>query len=256
MVENHTLDVAGHTLAYYAAGPQDGKPALLVHGFTGSALKDYINPGWLNVLAGQGYRAVAIDHLGHGQSEKPEGDPALYKPSAHAARLRALADHLGWQAFDLIGYSMGGRISIEYALAHPQTVKHFTLVGVGLNVLSANFLSPFILGLFEKLVAADAEALSENMQVMRDGLLAEGQSLQALLDCAKGIAMEAVDLNKLIAFDKPTQVVQAMNDPIGAGADRLAGAFKAQHVEVRDADHVSVMPDERFHKAVLDFWRA
>lgn len=255
MIENHTFESDGHQLAYSAAGPKGGKPALLVHGFTGSALKDFIRPGWLELLAAEGYRVVAIDHLGHGQSEKPEGDPSLYTPSNHATRLKALADHLDWQAFDLIGYSMGGRISIEYALSHPKSVNHFTLVGVGLNVLSANFLPPFILNLFEKMVN-DADALPDDLKKMRDGLVAEGQLLAALLDCAKGIAMEAVDLNKLIAFDKPTQIVQALNDPIGAGADRLAGAFKAAHVEVPDADHVSVMADKRFHKAVLDFWQA
>lgn len=254
-MDKHTIELDGHNIAYYRTGVAGGAPVLLAHGFTGSAHKDFIDQGWFDLLVEQGRDVVALDHLGHGASDKPEGDASLYTPAAHAARMKALADHLGWQAFDLIGHSMGGRISIAYALAYPNTINHLTLVGVGLNVLSADFLSPGIIKMIEMMIATEADDLPKEMQAWHRLLMAESQSLPALLSCAQGIALEAVDLTRVIPFDRPTMVVQGLDDPIGAGADRLAAMFKARHVAVAGADHDTIRAHPTFKNAVLDFWQ-
>lgn len=90
-----------------------GRPLLLLHGFmgAGSHMLDY---GWADVFAEQGYRVIAPDFRGHGDSTKPH-DPAAYPPDVLADDGLALVEHLGLGDgdYDLGGYSLGGRIVVR-----------------------------------------------------------------------------------------------------------------------------------------------
>jgi len=91
-------------------------PALIMlHGFTGSAA------GWgrqLDILAADGLRVIALDLLGHGQSDAP-GDPQRYALEHCRQDILAVLQELGvskGQAI-LLGYSMGGRIALYTAFS-------------------------------------------------------------------------------------------------------------------------------------------
>src|SRR5262245_53716664 len=87
-----------------------GEPVLLIHGFASSVRYNWREPGWIAFLVKHGFRVVAMDTRGHGESEK------LYDPQDYGAPLmaedgRRLLDHLGIAGADVMGYSMGARIS-------------------------------------------------------------------------------------------------------------------------------------------------
>jgi len=90
-----------------------GRPLVLLHGFmgAGSHMLDY---GWGSALAEQGYRVIAPDLRGHGDSANPH-DPAAYPPDVLADDGLALVGHLGLGDgdYDLGGYSLGGRIVVR-----------------------------------------------------------------------------------------------------------------------------------------------
>jgi pimeloyl-ACP methyl ester carboxylesterase len=90
-----------------------GRPLVLLHGFmgAGSHMFDHGRPG---ALAGQGYRVIAPDFRGHGDSAHPH-DPAAYPPDVLADDGLALVEHLGLGDGDysLGGYSLGGRIVVR-----------------------------------------------------------------------------------------------------------------------------------------------
>lgn len=250
------IDIGGQSIAYYTGGENlGGTPVLLAHGFTGSAHQDYIDNGWLDTITKAGHRVAVIDHLGHGASEKPEGTPQLYTPAAHAERLIALADRLGWAQFHLIGYSMGGRIALETACLYGPRLASLTLVGVGEGVLNPDFLPPFLIDTFAKLAKGEELADDNPIKALFEHLENGGQSLPALYACARGIAGAELDRAALGAFSAPTQVIHALDDPISSQADKLAEILGAAHVPVPGTDHVSIMPDARFHSAATDFWR-
>ena len=94
---------------------KSGQVLVMLHGFTGSAA------GWgrqLDVLAAYGLRVIALDLLGHGQSDAPD-DPQRYAIEHCQQDILAALQELGvskGQAI-LLGYSMGGRIALYTAFS-------------------------------------------------------------------------------------------------------------------------------------------
>jgi pimeloyl-ACP methyl ester carboxylesterase len=101
------------------AGPDDGPPVLLLHGFPQTSR------AWLPVmdaLAGAGRRAVAFDQRGYSPGARPD-DPAAYAPELLVGDVLEVADALGWNQFDLVGHDFGGSIAWMVAGHHPHRVR-------------------------------------------------------------------------------------------------------------------------------------
>ena len=110
------------------AGDSGGPGVLLLHGFAGSS------DDWREVsdaLIAARFRVVAVDLPGHGRTLVPAGT-ALARISAAetALDLVALLDQLGLERAHWVGYSMGGRLALAAALAHPERVDTLTLESV------------------------------------------------------------------------------------------------------------------------------
>jgi len=113
-MRTRTADLGDISLELDEAG-EGGRPVMLVHGFTADRGE---MAGVLSPLTGRGWHAVAPDLRGHGRSARPV-DPDAYSFELMAADLVALADHLGWDRFALVGHSMGGAVAQLVALDHP-----------------------------------------------------------------------------------------------------------------------------------------
>lgn len=111
-----------HQTNYIKQG--DGKPVILVHGVAAS-LHDWDD--FVPELASNGYAAYALDLLGHGESPKPD---------SRAYHIDWLFDHFaGWidslelpQTPVLVGHSLGGYLSLEYARRFPARTRGLILV--------------------------------------------------------------------------------------------------------------------------------
>ncbi len=106
----------GVNIAYAVEG--QGDPILLIHGFASNMQTNWGGPGWIRLLAGNGFRVIAFDNRGHGASEKLY-DPEAYTGPEMAEDARRLLDHLGVEKADVLGYSMGARIAAFLALPIP-----------------------------------------------------------------------------------------------------------------------------------------
>src|SRR6476660_1711119 len=111
-----------------------GEPIVLVHGFASGKEVNWVFPGWVTTLTRAGRRVVALDNRGHCESRKLY-EPAAYHSSAMAEDVRALIDHLGLGRADVLGYSMGARITAFLALAHPEHVRSAILGGLGYHLV-------------------------------------------------------------------------------------------------------------------------
>jgi 2-succinyl-6-hydroxy-2,4-cyclohexadiene-1-carboxylate synthase len=96
-----------------------GFPVLL-HGFAGSA-SEWEGPV-VDGLAGSGLLPVLVDLPGHG-ADTGVSDPSSFTLVAALGRIESA----GRWPTDLIGYSMGGRLALHYAVAHPNRVRRLVL---------------------------------------------------------------------------------------------------------------------------------
>jgi pimeloyl-ACP methyl ester carboxylesterase len=115
----------GIPIRYITQG--SGPAVVLLHGLTGS-LDHWINVGYYDGPF-DGYRLVAMDCRGHGQSGKPH-DPAAYGLEMVNDIVRLL-DHLEIEKAHLVGHSMGAEIALKAAARHPTRVRSVVLAGSG-----------------------------------------------------------------------------------------------------------------------------
>jgi 3-oxoadipate enol-lactonase len=114
--------VNGISINYEIDGQDTGKGTIvLINGLA----DDLLSWGFqVPALIEAGYRVLRFDNRGIGKSDKPRGP---YSSRLLADDAKALVDHLGVRGFHLMGVSMGGMISQEYALAYGGDLKSLTL---------------------------------------------------------------------------------------------------------------------------------
>src|SRR5262249_47226365 len=117
-------------IAYLDEG--EGEPIVLVHGFASTKNVNWVYPTWVSELRKSGRRVIALDNRGHGESAKLY-DPAQYSIPTMAGDVLALMDHLGIPQADIMGYSMGGRMTAWLGLNEPQRLRSAILGGIGVG---------------------------------------------------------------------------------------------------------------------------
>ncbi|MBY0443389.1 MAG: alpha/beta hydrolase [Mycobacteriaceae bacterium] len=114
--------IHGYRRAFRIAG--SGPAILLIHGIGDNSTT------WQSVHArlAQRFTVIAVDLLGHGQSDKPRAD---YSVAAYANGMRDLLSVLDIERVTVIGHSLGGGVAWQLAYQFPQLVERLVLVGAG-----------------------------------------------------------------------------------------------------------------------------
>lgn len=124
MVEQLSIPTAAGSFDAIAAGPEDGRPVLLLHGFPQAAIAWEVQ---VAVLGARGYRAVAPDQRGYSPDVRPER-PAEYGIGELVGDVLAIADELGWSRFDLVGHDWGAAVGWWTAAEHPERLRSLVAV--------------------------------------------------------------------------------------------------------------------------------
>jgi pimeloyl-ACP methyl ester carboxylesterase len=126
-LESSLVEAHGIRLHVVQAGPKQGPPVILLHGYPEFWF------GWhrqLGALAGEGFRVIAPDQRGYGLSDKPS-DVDAYRVSVLEEDVLALATALGHERFALAGHDWGGTIAWHVAAEHPERVSRLLIVNMG-----------------------------------------------------------------------------------------------------------------------------
>ena len=109
-------------LSFYVEKKGKGETLLLLHGFTGASSnwKPFIDK-WSS-----SFQVIAVDLIGHGKSSKPD-DPSFYSIEKMSGYLKKVLDRLNVTNVHLLGYSMGGRLALSFAIRYPSLVKSLIL---------------------------------------------------------------------------------------------------------------------------------
>ena len=237
-------------LAYFDEGDPSGEPVLLIHGFASSKTVNWIGPGWLKTLGDAGYRVIAIDNRGHGDSDKPH-DTEAYTPDKMAGDAVALLEHLGIPDAHVMGYSMGARISAFMALAAPQTVRSLVFGGLGIGMVEG-------VGGWEGIaegLLADSLDLVTDQRARAFRMFAEqtGSDRVALAACIRSSRVKLTP-DQVAQIEAPTLIAAGTKDDIAGSPQQLAALMPhARVVDIPGRDHMLAVGDRVFKQAVLEF---
>lgn len=227
-----------------------GDPILLIHGFASNVARNWRDAHWLSALAAASRRAVAYDNRGHGQSEK------LYDPSRYGAPTMAedalrLLDHLDIGRTDVLGYSMGARIAVFLALAHPERVRSLILAGTGINLVRGMVGTGPIARALEAPRIEDVT--NDTARSFRAFAEKTGSDLKALAACMRG-PREKIGPEDLARIAVPTLIATGSEDVIAGSGKELKDLIPgAQLLDIEGRDHMKAVGDPRFKQGVLDF---
>ena len=238
----------GVDIAYLDEG--SGEPIVLVHGFASNKEVNWVGPGWVTALTRAGRRVIVLDNRGHGASGKLY-DPAAYHSAVMAEDVRALIDHLGLPTADVMGYSMGARITAFLALSHPSRVRSAVLGGLGIRLVEGVGLPDTIAEALEAPSLADV--VDPTAYMFRAFAEQTRSDLRALAACLRGSrqTLSRADVGRIAV---PVLVAVGTTDQIAGSPEELAALIPgARALAIPDRDHMLAVGDRAFKAAVATF---
>jgi pimeloyl-ACP methyl ester carboxylesterase len=238
----------GVDIAYLDEG--EGEPVVLVHGFASTKEVNWVNPGWVSTLTRAGRRAIALDNRGHGASGKLY-DPAAYHSAVMAEDVRALLDHLDIPRADIMGYSMGARISAFLALAHPARSRSVVLGGLGIRLVDGVGLPESIADALEAPSLADVQDVQgRTFRAFADQTRSDRKALAA---CIRG-SRQTLSRADCAGLTLPILVAVGSKDDVAGSASKLAALLpQGRALEIPGRDHMLAVGDRVYKQGVLDF---
>ncbi|WP_370933271.1 alpha/beta fold hydrolase [Amycolatopsis sp. cg13] len=172
MIDQLTIPTDAGSFDAIAAGPEDGRPVLLLHGFPQAAVEWEHQVATLGVL---GYRAIAPDQRGYSPGVRPER-PAEYGIATLVSDVVAMADTLGWSTFDLVGHDWGGAVAWWTADEHPDRLRSLIVVSTphpgalaeALRTDEDQHLRSAYMTEWRQTPATERRMLADNAQALRD----------------------------------------------------------------------------------------
>lgn len=227
-----------------------GEPIVLVHGFASTKEVNWVFPGWVTTLTRAGRRVIALDNRGHGESTKLYV-PAAYHSSLMAEDVRALLDHLRLGHADVMGYSMGARITAFLALAHPERVRSAVLGGLGIRLVDGVGLPETVAQALETPALAD---VSDPTGYMFRAFAEQTHSdLRALAACMRG-SRQTLSPGEVGRIALPVLVAVGGKDPVAGSPEQLAALIPgARALIIPGRDHMLAVGDRAFKTGVLEF---
>jgi pimeloyl-ACP methyl ester carboxylesterase len=235
-------------IAYLDEG--EGEPIVLVHGFASNKEVNWVAPGWVTTLARAGRRVIALDDRGHGQSSKLY-DPAEYHSVIMAQDVAALLDHLGIERADVMGYSMGARITAYLAVDRLPRVRSAILGGLGVKLVEGVGLPGSIADALEAPSLADVTDFTGRL--FRTFAEQTKSDLKALAACMRG-SRQTLSREQVAGIGVPVLVAVGTKDPIAGSAEALARLIPgARALDIPERDHMTAVGDKAYKTGVLEF---
>ncbi len=242
-----TFDSDGVRLRYALAGPDGGRPIVLVHGYCSDYELNWVGSRWQETLAGAGHLVLGLDCRGHGHSEKPH-DPAAYARRTMADDAIRLLDHLDVAEADYLGYSMGSRIGLEAVIAHPDRLGRAVLGGLG------RWGGDGRADLIARRMRGDESVTDPAAEMFYRFAAARSiNDLEALACCILG-PQPPLTPELLASVRVPVAIVAGDQDRVARGASRLAAEIPgARYTPISGRNHMNAVPARPFKEAALAF---
>lgn len=238
----------GFRLAYQVEG--QGAPVLLIHGFASSSRINWVSTGWFKTLTEAGYRVIALDNRGHGNSDKSY-DPAVYTPELMADDAAALLSHMGIEKAHVMGYSMGARISAYMALRHPHRIHTAVFGGLGIGMVTG---AGDWQSVQKALLADDPATINDARGLMFRKFADNAKSDRKALAACVMTSKKELTAEEVSRIKQPVLVAVGTRDEIAGEPQPLAALLpKGESLVIPDRDHMLAVGDKIYKNGVIQF---
>jgi pimeloyl-ACP methyl ester carboxylesterase len=203
------------------------------------------------------WRVVSWDMRGHGQTDSPD-DPKQYSAALTVADMRALLQHVGAERAIIGGLSLGGYVSLAFALAHPAMTQALVICDSGPGYRNAEARAQWNQRAQERAVSLESRGLDALTRRSKETQQAVHRSARGLAHAARGmLAQEGSQvIDGLASIRVPTLVIVGDQDqpfvaPSEYMAKKIAGARLAV---IPGAGHSSNLDQpEAFNRVLREF---
>ena len=235
-------------IAYLDEG--EGDPIMLVHGFASTKNVNWVYPTWVSELRKNGCRVIALDNRGHGDSAKLY-DPAQYSIPIMAGDVVALMDHLGIARADVMGYSLGGRMTAWLALNAPERLRSAILGGIGIAMIEGGGPGENVAQALEAPSLDDVtDPAGRTFRAFADQTRSDRLALAA---CLRG-SRELMTKEEVAGISLPVLIAVGTTDEVAGSAEALGEVIPGSEVlDIPARDHMRAVGDKVYKAGVLDF---
>jgi pimeloyl-ACP methyl ester carboxylesterase len=235
-------------IAYLDEG--EGEPILLVHGFASSKNVNWVYPTWVSELKKNGRRVVALDNRGHGDSEKLY-DSEDYHIGTMAGDVTALMDHLEIARADIMGYSLGGRMTAWLAYRAPQRLRSAILGGIGMGLILGGGPGENVASALEAETLDDVrDPVGQTFRAFADQTRSDRRALAA---CLRG-SRRLMTRDEAAAINVPVLIAVGTADEIAGSAQALGKIIPgAEVLDIPNRDHMRAVGDRVYKAGVIAF---
>ncbi len=235
-------------IAYLDEG--EGEPIVLVHGFASSKNVNWVYPTWVSELKKAGRRVIALDNRGHGESTKLY-DSESYSIGIMASDVVALMTHLGIARADIMGYSLGARITAYIASKHSSVVRSAIFGGLGIGLVVGGGPGETVAKALEADTLDDVtDPMGRTFRAFADQTRSDRRALAA---CLRG-SRRLMTREEAASIRAPVLIAVGTKDDIAGSARELAGIIAGSQVlDIPERDHMRAVGDRVYKEGVLDF---
>jgi pimeloyl-ACP methyl ester carboxylesterase len=235
-------------IAYLDEG--EGDPIVLVHGFASSKNVNWLHPGWVSELKKDGRRVIALDLRGHGESSKLY-EPEEYSIEILAGDVIALMDHLKFDRADIMGYSLGSRITAVLARSQPKRLRSAILGGIGIGLIEGGGPGENVAAALEAPSLDDVtDPVGRTFRAFADQT---GSDRRALAACLRG-SRRLMTREEAAGIAVPVLIAVGTADEIAGSAAALGKIIPGSQVlNIPNRDHMRAVGDKVYKAGVLEF---
>lgn len=243
------IDRGGVKVYYEVHG--EGQPILLSHGYSATSQM------WAGqVDAFPGYKVIAWDMRGHGQTDSPD-DQSLYSEAQTVDDMAAILAECGEDTAVIAGLSLGGYMSLAFNVKHPEKVRALMLFDTGPGYKNATARDGWNETSEKRAVAFETKGFGA-MGGSAEVRVSSHRSAEGLARAARGMLaqFDARIIESLPNITVPTLVLVGANDQpfLGASEYMAAKVPGATKVMIPDAGHsANIDQPEAFNAAVTGF---
>ena len=235
-------------IAYLDEG--EGDPIILVHGFASNKNVNWVYPAWVSELRKDGRRVIALDNRGHGESSKLY-DAKEYHIGTMAGDVRALMDHLNIDRADIMGYSLGARMTAYLAQSQAARVRSAIFGGLGIRLIKDCAPDENVVKALE---ASSLDDVTDPVgRTLREFADQTGSDRRALVACLRG-SRQMMTREEAARISVPVLIAVGASDEIAGSADALGKIIPgAQVLNIPNRDHMRAVGDKVYKAGVLEF---